>query len=1076
MHIIIEHGYNKSSISTAFFLTLSENYFFMNSKLYLIAFISLLLTNHLAAQTSYTTNEVGHISKGADVNFAEIAKYYKEHPTPLVRKPLFNEEGDEDSRPEHPAMDPSMVHLIKRDAARNAESPHSAYLPVSVSPTDTFQGSKSDGTTIPPDTHGCVDSTYCVMALNDSIVIKTRAGVHVYGVTLDHFWASVMPHGTASGGAYDPRVHYDPHYKRWIMICDAYGQSTYSQIMVGISATGDPTGTWHLYNLVVGGASGNWLDFPCAGFNKRWVAVSGNFFTTAGSFTNDVIYVFDYASMMVGGTLSYGTLLPTGGSFTACPAQTYDTSEANMFTMESWNGTSGALRLCKITGAIGAGLTISGIGYPTTSTHWQGAANSTSADFAPQLGTANKLQTNDDRVNNLVQRNGKLWCAHTAFLPSSGVVTRASAMWWQIDTNSTPAQNGLINDPTNAIFYFFPSISVNKNNDALIGFAYTSASIHPSCGYALHMNFDPNDSTRPPFVYRHGQSTYYQTFGGGQNRWGDYSNTCVDPRNDLDFWTLQETTPTTANIWDTWWAYVRVCSPPASPVLSVSPASQCTGSSAWYAVDTVTGATSYTWTVSGTGWSGSSTTDSVSLLAGSGVATVSVTANNSCSPSTAYTFTITPSPLPVEVISPATPPVCISAATAGFSAASIGSPTSFSWTVLGSGWSGSSTTSFLTATLGTGTGTIIVNGTNGCGTGPNDTLLVIPSSGPATPTVIHVSSPLCSSSTATFSTPAVSYAIGYAWTIIGTGWSGSSTTDTIIVTTGTGTGTIIVNVTDACGTSGNDTLLVTPGTVPSAATSITVPSPLCVGSTVAFSTPSIAGASSYTWSVSGTGWSGSSTTSSINVTIGTGAGTITVTPVDSCGSGTPFTLSGIAPQIAPTAPFSVSTHATHTNTNVVITYTGTGGSGSTYTWNFNTGVATPGGTSPGPQSVHWTTPGTYTVTLTVDSAGCSSTYTDTVHVSAGVGVQQINSQTFNANIVPNPNNGSFDIVFDQPVNQLISVKVIDMQGRIVYSNEFNETNNNKLMIATSGLPSGTYAASIYIDGNVLITKKITINK
>src|ERR1700733_4954330 len=132
----------------------------MNFKLYLIAFISLLLTNRLCAQNSYSTNEVGHLTKGADVNFAEIANYYKEHPTPLVRKLPFDEEGDMDSRPQHAPADPSTVHLIQRNAARNIGTTYNGYLPVSASPTDTFQGSKSNGQDIPPDTHGGVDSTY----------------------------------------------------------------------------------------------------------------------------------------------------------------------------------------------------------------------------------------------------------------------------------------------------------------------------------------------------------------------------------------------------------------------------------------------------------------------------------------------------------------------------------------------------------------------------------------------------------------------------------------------------------------------------------------------------------------------------------------------------------------------------------------------------------------------------------------------------------------------------------------------------------------------------------------------------
>src|SRR5262249_11455428 len=37
-----------------------------------------------------------------------------------------------------------------------------------------------------------------------------------------------------------------------------------------------------------------------------------------------------------------------------------------------------------------------------------------------------------------------------------------------------------------------------------------------------------------------GEDTYRKTFGGGRNRWGDYSATCVDPSDDQTLWTIQE--------------------------------------------------------------------------------------------------------------------------------------------------------------------------------------------------------------------------------------------------------------------------------------------------------------------------------------------------------------------------------------------------------------------------------------------------------------------------------------------------------------------------------------------------------
>lgn len=60
-----------------------------------------------------------------------------------------------------------------------------------------------------------------------------------------------------------------------------------------------------------------------------------------------------------------------------------------------------------------------------------------------------------------------------------------------------------------------------------------------------------------------GLSTYYKTGSGTRNRWGDYSYTVVDPRNDRTFWTIQEyadqrTGPADGNSrWGTWWGRLR---------------------------------------------------------------------------------------------------------------------------------------------------------------------------------------------------------------------------------------------------------------------------------------------------------------------------------------------------------------------------------------------------------------------------------------------------------------------------------------------------------------------------------------
>ncbi len=873
-------------------------------KFYISVVVGLIMCSFSLSAQTYTT---GRETIKADVNFTELSNYYKAHPASVKPRLPFEEDEREETIPRHKPGPASEVHLYTRSTppAGSNHPTSGAMLPLSPTPDDTFKSSVSPGSYIPPDTHGAVDSQYCVTATNACILIQNRTGTHNYLYTsLDGFWSSILPAGT---GSFDPRVHYDPFYKRWILVTDAVAGAAmdHSTIMVAVSATNDPTGIWHMYAIAVDPTGAAWLDYPNVGFNKKWITVTGNMFPNAtGGASGGVVYVFDYVSIMAGTGAPF-TKISKSSSFSICPVVTYDINESSQFCVETWNAGSGQLRLWKITGPTGT-PTMTSVGYPTNPQHWH-SNDGASGDFGPQVGTTNKIDLGDHRIFSAMFRNGKVWCTHNAFLPSPGTANRCSIMWWQVDTNANPLQVGLIDNPvTGGNFYAYPSISVNKYDDALIGMGVFSTSLHPSAAYAWRLHTDPIDSMRPVKIYRHGQSTYYTTFGGGRNRWGDYSGTCIDPRNDEDFWTIQETShaaSASAN-WETWWANVQICPKPQAPVLDSTSPIPCPGGTMYYSINPIAGATSYVWLVSGAGWTGSSTSTSITLTAGTGVDTVTVLAYNACGEGEALTMNVSPVALPTVASINIDTGACTGRITASVYATSVGA-TSYYWQAVGTGWSG-------------------------------------------------------------------------------TGYPSSTFAPTI----GTGVGTIICVASNTCGSAQPDTLLMTPGT--------------------------------------------------------------------------------------PTANFTLSTHNTVVGANVTVTYAGTAAAGAVYGWNFGGGIATPG-IGVGPHTVNWSSKGLKTITLNINYNNCFSTYQDTVRVRSNVGVNLLNAPSVSIDIVPNPNEGSFDVVFIRSVNKAISIKMTDMEGRVVYSNEFTGTVNNRVPVTTSNLPAGIYAISISVDGDV-ITKKLSINR
>ena len=511
-----------------------------------------------------------------------------------------------------------------------------------------------------------------------------------------------------------------------------------------------------------------------------------------------------------------------------------------------------------------------------------------------------------------------------------------------------------------------------------------------------------------------------------------------------------------------------------APVITIPGTTPCQGSTATYTA-TCTGATSFSWTVTGTGWSGTSTTGTLTATVGTGVGQIIVTGSNFCGNSPADTINVTPNVMPTTpsvALASALP--CTGATTATYTATSTGA-TSFMWTVLGTGWSGTSTTASILVTLGTGTGTLICKAINSCGMSVADTINVTSSPMPSTPVLSLVGAYPCLGATAAVYTALSSGATTYNWTVSGTGWSGASSTNMINVTIGTGTGMIICSGINTCGTGMADTVYLTPASPVATPTSITATGGICSGYNVTFVTPVVAGATSYVWTVSGTGWSGTSTSNSIIVIVGTGTGTISVAAVGVCGTGSSYTLAGIVPQITPTASFIVASHTEYTGANDVISYTGTPSTHGIYTWNFAGGVVSPG-TGVGPHLIHWNTTGRKTITLTVTDTGCTSiVFTDTVLVSNSTGIEGLTSNNPSISIMPNPNNGAFEILFGEAINKSVNVRLIDMQGRVVYSNEFDAVQNNKVSIDVTNLPNAIYTATIITDGAVT-NKKVVVSR
>ncbi|MGE5693457.1 MAG: thrombospondin type 3 repeat-containing protein, partial [Candidatus Zixiibacteriota bacterium] len=392
---------------------------------------------------------------------------------------------------------------------------------------------------------------------NSHVRVQNRTGGIISTVRLSAFWSSL-----SSPTPFDPKVLYDPYAKRWMFTAVSNARLASSSVLMGVSQDSNPTGTWNLYRVDADPTNRIWADYPSMGFNKNWIVVNVNAFTVVGdTFIRSDNYAFNKADLYAGGSGLFTRLPDTTGGGAITPALTYDTTVTTMYMLEDWVGNfggNGFLRLSTITGPVGAEVYTPGVAFPSTPNSWEDIPGIGFADFAPQLGSARKIMCNDARAQNTVYRNGFLWCAHTIFLPA-GSGTRSSVQWWKISPAGAVSQRGRMDDAAGNLFYAFPSIAVNKNDAVLIGYSRFSASQFAGGNYAYRTAADPANTLRNDTVLKAGEAKYDKDFGSGFNRWGDYTNTVVDPVNDVDMWTIQQYAASRINPfdrWGTWWGKI----------------------------------------------------------------------------------------------------------------------------------------------------------------------------------------------------------------------------------------------------------------------------------------------------------------------------------------------------------------------------------------------------------------------------------------------------------------------------------------------------------------------------------------
>ncbi len=140
-----------------------------------------------------------------------------------------------------------------------------------------------------------------------------------------------------------------------------------------------------------------------------------------------------------------------------------------------------------------------------------------------------------------------------------------------------------------------------------------------------------------------------------------------------------------------------------------------------------------------------------------------------------------------------------------------------------------------------------------------------------------------------------------------------------------------------------------------------------------------------------------------------------------------------------------------------------------YSWNFGDGTALNTEVNP---THSYATFQSYTVELTAISTACENDMASKTVVVTGLEVDDLLSSQLE--VFPNPTKGAFTLNLNAISNAKdIQVEVMDLTGRVVYTKQLNDLNNQSINL--SSLSPNLYFVKVQIDGKVGV-KRLMIQK
>ena len=373
----------------------------------------------------------------------------------------------------------------------------------------------------------------------------------------------------------DGLIIFDRLASRWVIAAHNSGSSTY-YYCVAISNTDDlksPTLAWHTYafplNTILGTNSKGTTYFPDWPKLATWpdayyLGIDLNDVNNGYREVGVVACALDRTNMLIGATANPPQCFRDPSTVTGTlylrhslePADVEGTTPPPAGAPEFFASiqnppadgvttTSSIFNLWQFhvdwTNPANSTFTQSTVASPSYTPGCYSAANPTNTVCVPEPSTSTSGEPIDSVGDRFMFRFAyRNFGAYESYLMShtvqtgTGVGSQTGIRWYELRGSGTPSlfQSGTI-DPDNSLYRFMPSIAQDHVGNAAIGYAVSSASVHP--GMSASWWSLPNETSPAEISLYSGTGDEENTY-----HWGDYSSMTVDPVGDCSFWYVDE--------------------------------------------------------------------------------------------------------------------------------------------------------------------------------------------------------------------------------------------------------------------------------------------------------------------------------------------------------------------------------------------------------------------------------------------------------------------------------------------------------------------------------------------------------